>query len=480
MGKPPDEKAPTANLVDQVQGDGFRLLLLVSPDQLTASVQFARSAPRGTCPADALVEFVRRSKLRLSREEDACLPDLAQTIGGGVDSVIVAQGRPAEAWKAVDWFIPMGMTSLHDNSNETVDLHEVSHFINVQADQPLCELPVPPRDGTDVFGQIIAAPPCPVQLGDRVALDPENPSRVLATQPGCVRYAKGRLSVEQDLQIAGDLDFKIGNIDFFGDVSVRGNILDGFRIKSAKNIVIGGAVGVSTIEAGGDLTIKGGVNGGHKSRLVCAGNLQAHYLHMVSVECGGDVLVDVECHDSTVHAGGSVTVSRGGIIGGKVIAGADISAGFVGTAMCVPTLVHAGYQTSLDQQLEKQRKVHAQAVILVKNLESALGMLVQQPNASVRSRTQHYMQTSQMQTRLADAQLVVRRSQAELLALMRGAVPAGATIASAKQIFPRVTLVIDSVCEEEVATELTGPVFLTLDREQLTIKVMSGRRPSAK
>lgn len=102
MGRMPDEKPPKASIVDQVQGDGFSLLLLVSPDQLTASVQISRSAPRATCPADKVVELVRRSKLRLSREEDTRLPELAQKIGNGVDSVMVAQGRRVEKWKEVD------------------------------------------------------------------------------------------------------------------------------------------------------------------------------------------------------------------------------------------------------------------------------------------------------------------------------------------------------------------------------------------
>jgi uncharacterized protein (DUF342 family) len=480
MGKQPDERPPKANIVDQVQGDGFRLLLLVSADQMSASVQIVRSTAKATCPADKVVDLVRRSKLRLSHDEDARLPELAQRIAGDVDSVMVAQGRLAEKWKDVDWFIPIGISLLRDYSNETVDLHEVSHFINVRAGQALCELSALPKVGSDVFGLPLAAPPCPVQLGDRVAVDPKNPLRVLATQAGCVRYANGRLSVEQDLVIAGDLDFKVGNIEFFGDVTIRGNILDGFRVKSEKNIVIGGAVGVATIEAGGNLTIKGGVNGGHKGKLVCAGNLQAHYLHMVSAECGGDVLVDVECHDSTVVASGSVTVTRGGIIGGKIIAGSDISAGFLGAEMCVPTLLHAGYQANVDQQLEKPRKALAQAVNLVKNLESALGQCGEQPGTSIRFPAQRKTQMIQLQSRLADARLVAQRAHAALLAQMHSAAPVGATIASARQVFPRVTLVIDSVCEEEVATELPGPVRLTLDREQLTIKTVSGKRASAK
>ncbi len=480
MGKPPDQQNPKPDIIDQCEGEGGRMLLLVSPDLLTASVRVSRSSATAKFPVDKIVEFVRASKLHLSPIEDARLPELAQNLANGANAVVVAKGRPAEKWKDIDWLIPMGIASLRDYSNDTVDLHEVSHFINVRAGQPLCELPAPPGDGCSVLGQSIAAPPCPFELGDRVGLDPGNPSRVLATHPGCVRFQDGRLSVEQHLEVAGDLDFKVGNIDFFGDVTVHGNVLDGFHIKSAKNVAIDGAVGVATIEAGQNLTIKGGVNGGHKGRLVCGGDLEAHYLHMVSVDCGGDVRVDVECHDSTVVAAGSVMVSRGGIIGGKVVAGTDISAGFLGAEMCVPTLLSAGYQASVDLQVEKSRRNLALAMSLVKNLESALGKSAEQPGASVRFPSQRKTQMIALQSRLTDARASVKQAQTELLAQVGDVTPVGATIFSAKQIFPRVTLVIDSLCEEEVAKDIDGPVRLLLDRDQLIIKPMPGKHTPPK
>jgi hypothetical protein len=50
---------------------------------------------------------------------------------------------------------------------------------------------------------------------------------------------------------------------------------------------------------------------------------------------------------------------------------------------------------------------------------------------------------------------------------------AGATIASAKQVFSKVTLVIDSICEEEITTEIMGPVRLMADQDQMAITVVS-------
>jgi hypothetical protein len=134
--------------------------------------------------------------------------------------------------------------------------------------------------------------------------------------------------------------------------------------------------------------------------------------------------------------------------------------------MCVPTTVHAGYQAGLDAQVEKSRKNFAHAHALVKNLESALAGCVEQPGMASRFPSQRKTLTIQLQTRLIDARLSAKRARADLAAQMRGALLVGATISSVKQIFPKVTLVIDSVSEEE----LTGPVRLVLDRDQLTIK----------
>lgn len=475
MGKSPEQRVAKADVVDQLEGQGWRLLLLVSLDRLTASVQVSRTVPDATCPPERAVDFVRGSRLRLSRKEDAQLPELVRTLAGRAAAVVVARGTPAEKWKDIDWLIPIGISSLRDYSDETVDLHEVSQFINVRAGQALCEWPAPPRPGTNVFGEALPVPACPYQLGDRVELDAKEPARVIATQAGCVRFVGGHLSVEQHLEIPGDLNFKVGNIDFSGDVTIHGSVLDGFHVKSAKNVTIDGAVGVASIEAGGTLTIQGGVNGGHKGKLSSGGDLQAHYLHMVSVESGGDVRIDVECHDSFVVATGQVTVSRGGIIGGAVTAGSDISAGFLGAEMCVPTLIHAGYQAALDVRVETARKTLAHARTLVKNLESALGRIVEQPGVSVRFPSQRKTQVIQLQTRLGDARLAAKRAQAELRAQVQDAALVGAGIASSKRIFPKVTLVLDSVCEEEVTTDLAGPVRVGLDRAQLSIQSRPAR-----
>ena len=40
----------------------------------------------------------------------------------------------------------------------------------------------------------------------------------------------GTVSVFEEFKVNGDLDLRIGNIEFFGDVEVTGNVLSGFKI----------------------------------------------------------------------------------------------------------------------------------------------------------------------------------------------------------------------------------------------------------
>lgn len=458
MGKPRNQTVPQVEMAGQQAGTGWSLRFEVSPDRLSAAVYLQREAPDASCCPEQVIEFVHKSPVLLSPDEERRLSDLAnQLCMGATASIVVAQGIPAGRWGDIDWLIAMGVTQLRDYSDETVDLHEVTQFINVHRGQPLCLLPPSPNAGRDVFGEVIAPPECPYQLGDRVHVDTQNAAKVIASDDGCARFIKGRLSVEQVFEVKGDLTFKIGNIDFRGDVVIHGSVADGFRIKCTKDLVVDGGVGMSTLEAGGNIVVKGGVNGGHKGKLVCGGSLQAHYLHKVMVECAGDVVADVESHDSQVRAGGSVTVTRGGIIGGTVFAGKNVTAGFIGANMAVPTLVHAGYNPQLDGVVAQQRKSLASTRNQVHSLEAMQSELQPVPGVIPSFPLRAKTQLTQVQARLADALVVLKNTQAQLLAKAAGADRAGACIVTQKQIFPKVTLVIDSLCEQEVAEERHGP-----------------------
>jgi hypothetical protein len=82
---------------------------------------------------------------------------------------------------------------------------------------------------------------------------------------GQVQINNGRVDVVSVLNIAGDVGYGTGNIDFTGSVFVEGTVLHGFSVKASENIEIKGALEGANIEAGGDVNLLGGVKGVGKS-----------------------------------------------------------------------------------------------------------------------------------------------------------------------------------------------------------------------
>jgi hypothetical protein len=105
---------------------------------------------------------------------------------------------------------------------------------------------------------------------------------------------------------------------------------------------------------------------------------------------------------------------------------------------------------------------------------------VEKPGFASRFPGQRKTQVIQLQTRLADARMVAKRAHTYLVGKAHGCAPTGAAIVIGKQVFPKVTLVIDSVCEEEIAIELMGPVRLKADYQQFAIQAVSGKQPGSK
>jgi len=97
-----------------------------------------------------------------------------------------------------------------------------------------------------------------------------------------------------------------GNIDFDGNVVVRGAIIDGFTIKcgnlNAKEIF--GA----KIFAIGDVHVSGGII---RTQIIAEGNVNAKFIMNSNIKSFGSVLVDKEVIDSKIRSSGNFIETRG-------------------------------------------------------------------------------------------------------------------------------------------------------------------------
>ncbi len=117
------------------------------------------------------------------------------------------------------------------------------------------------EDGTpgyDVYGSIIQA------AKKKTYKFKKGPgSEILDDGKRVIASVKGMVSVKNDIicvfpthNINGDVDIKTGNIQFDGDVVVKGNVREGLKINAGNDVTIYGNVAEANISSGGNIRIE--------------------------------------------------------------------------------------------------------------------------------------------------------------------------------------------------------------------------------
>ncbi|MBE7561187.1 DUF342 domain-containing protein [bacterium] len=218
---------------------------------------------------------------------------------------------------------------------------------------------IPPTagaEGVNVHGQTVAPPvsrDVKLPKGKNTEIDAEG-LNLYAEIDGLVSQAGGLVSVSPVMDVRGDVDFSVGNIDFHGSVNIGGTVLVDFEVKAQDDITIGGVVEGARIMAGGNLKINRGVQGGGKARLQAGGCLSASFLNN-AVAAAEDVVINGPILHSRVHANNSVTTT-----GGKgVIAGGKVSARFLIDCTALGTELGARTEVEVGQAPELREKINA-------------------------------------------------------------------------------------------------------------------------
>ena len=227
----------------------------------------------------------------------------------------------------------------------SVDMYIVQTFINVSHGEEIGRI-IPPRPGVpglNIRGQEI--PPQPVAplkctIGKNISIR-DNGTLLIAEATGRFCQSPGELSVEEEYVVKGDVNFKVGEINFSGFVEVRGDVLDNFDITASKGLTVTGNIGICRIVSDGNVTFCG-MDGQSKGSIVCGGTLHAHFIHDVDVVCAGDVIVDVEIHNCTIRTLGRIIVDKGAISGGSCRARGGIEAKKLGSPSSQRTKLVSG------------------------------------------------------------------------------------------------------------------------------------------
>ncbi|MCL1883319.1 MAG: FapA family protein [Defluviitaleaceae bacterium] len=217
-------------------------------------------------------------------------------------------------------------------------------------------------DGVDVYGNVLPAPKAKpaaiIPRGKGTVLSPDG-LHLIADVSGQLLLTEGKINISPHLEIAGNVDNSTGDVDFNGQVTVRGNVVTGFSVKAVGNIEIFGVCEAAKLTSTeGSIILGNGVQGADKGELVAAQDITAKFIESCKVTAGGNVTTD-SIRKSHIKCDGSVTVAgkNGLLVGGSLVAGEKLVATTIGSPMGTLTDIEVG---GSPKDLNKQKDLVAE------------------------------------------------------------------------------------------------------------------------
>jgi len=172
---------------------------------------------------------------------------------------LAAQGKPAFNGKngnIVDNFPRVIERTMEVNEFDQVDYTALNLIRSVERGQEICHLikPTEGEPGRSVLDEEIPAKSgrdVPLPRGRNTEIS-EDGMQLLASISGSVEFTGQNFQVNPVLEIAGDVDFSTGSLNFTGDINIQGNVLSGFAVRAMGNIRVAGVVEARGSASGGD------------------------------------------------------------------------------------------------------------------------------------------------------------------------------------------------------------------------------------
>ncbi len=298
--------------------------------------------------------------------DDQRLTDLAQRPIYGA-AQLVAKGQPAMdgSGEKIKYYFEVDLSNkVSEDEAGVVDWRAIKNFISFKAGQVLAEKisAVPGKEGRNVLGALLPAREGKTltwKFGKGVEITPDN-TKAIAQVDGHPAIIAERLTVANTVEVPAHVDYSIGNIDFIGNVKVRGDVMPGFVVKTQGNLEIAGNVEQASLEVGGNLDLRGIIFGQGNSKITVRGDAKIGAIDQAQVLVNGNLKVNNYIRHSTVMVGSTLEVigPKGNIIGGDISAFQGINCPYVGNAMATLTKLTVGNNPFLAGEFEELQAMY--------------------------------------------------------------------------------------------------------------------------
>lgn len=247
------------------------------------------------------------------------------------------------------------------NEDGTVDFHSLENVNHIKKNDVLAELF--PEDlgtpGYDVSGNTVLPKKVKRAIfsyGHNMHVS-EDGRFLISDVNGHVMLENDKIFVSDILELV-NVDNSTGDIDYDGNVMIKGNVLTGFSVKASGNIGVNGLIEGANLSAGGDITIVRGVQGGGRAVLKAGGNIVSKFIESANiVSAGGSVETDSILHSRVIAKGPVVVQGRNGlIVGGDVRSRILIDCKTIGNEMGTATVVGVGVDPTVKKRIDQLKK----------------------------------------------------------------------------------------------------------------------------
>ena len=264
------------------------------------------------------------------------------------------------------------------NEDGTVDYHELNTISRVEKGQLLAKLheAVKGQPGQDVYGTAIPARQeknLKLEFGNNISIS-EDKTEIYSQVTGHASLVNGKVFVSDVYEVPADVDNATGDINYNGNVTIKGNVKSGFSVKAKGDIVVDGVVEAAFLSAGGQIIVKRGIHGMNKGKVEAKGNIITKFIENADVISGGFIEAGSILH-SQVSAATEIRVNgkKGFATGGVIRAGNMVEAQTIGSDMGTITRIEVGvipelkerYNLLQKQILEVSREMEKMKPILV-------------------------------------------------------------------------------------------------------------------
>jgi uncharacterized protein len=239
------------------------------------------------------------------------------------------------------------------------------------------------REGFTVTGEAVEsqADEKALEIGEnieQIETDEQDVVKLTAGKSGRLIFTGSRLFIQDTVLITGDFSPHMGQLNFPGDVQVKGSVLSRAIINGGENISVNGVIQAALVSAGKSVFIDKGIKGSGKA--VIRGNLlsfdyaeEAHLMAAEEIRCRKAMMrCQVRCNGRINSNGGNLK-----IVGGEVKVRDGLTAESVGNERGIVTAISFGQdflvEDRITQLLRDTEKIQDQILRIDMIIEKARG-----------------------------------------------------------------------------------------------------------